>query len=125
MSGGLMGFFGKPADKVGADVRQNSILVDLFMKDVHPKTTKYGDFTFDYLYTSSEPISQSGNFGSVIYIKIESPVHEYVAVLPVDSKELQESIDKHQESFKILPPHLLKEKTRWLYFSMGTVFRSA
>lgn len=118
-----MGFFGKSVDKVGSDVRENSTAADLFMKKVHSETTKYGDFTFEYLYTNSEPITPDGSYGSVIYLKIDSPVHEYVATLPTDLQAIQESIDRHQEDFGALPAHLSKGKTRWLYFSMGKIFR--
>jgi len=120
--GFLSNLFGKPVDKVSSAVRQNSAEVDLFMKEVHPKISKYGDFTFEYLYTSSEQTTP-GTYGSVIYIRIESPKHEYVATLPTDLKTIQKSIDKHQENFSSLPDHISKELTHWLYFSMGTVFR--
>lgn len=115
--------FGKPVDKVGSNVRQNTELVDTHMTSVHSKIVKYGDFTFEYLYTSPEPISQGGTYGSVIYIKIDSPVHEYVAKLPIDLQVIQSSIDKHQKDFSALPSHLSKEMTRFLYANMGKVFR--
>ena len=114
---------GKKVDKVGADVRMNTDQVDSYMKEAHSEEFNYGDFTFEYLYTSSEPITQSGVYGSVIYIRIESPVHEYVAKLDVDKLEIHEAIDKHQDKFKHLPNHLSKEKTRWMYFNMGKIFR--
>ena len=62
-----MGFFssifGKPVDKVGIQVRENTALVDSHMQATHSEFAKYGDFTFEYLYTSPEPISQSGTYG--------------------------------------------------------------
>ena len=122
-----MGFFsslfGKPIDKVGSDVRQNTDAVDGYMKNIHASVFESGDFTFEYLYTSSEPITQSGAYGSVIYIRVESPSHEFVSVLSVDLPEIQTSIDKHQQKFNVLPNHLSKEKTRWMYFNMGKIFR--
>jgi hypothetical protein len=120
----LNGLFGKPVDRVGDDVRQNSVAADKYLKKAHSEIIQYGDFTFEYLYTNSEPISQGGAFGSVIYIMIESPVHEFVSTLPVDFLEIQESIDKHQENFQVLPDYLSVEKTRWLYFNMGKNFRA-
>jgi|LakMenEpi03Aug12_release.lakeMendotaPanAssembly.Ray.scaffolds.fasta_scaffold1230959_1 hypothetical protein len=122
-----MGFFsslfGKPVDKVGSHVRQNSNAVSAYMKNVHSNVCTFGDFNFEYLYTSSELISQNGEYGSVIYIRIESPKHEFVAALPADNKEIQKSIDKHQSKFSSLPDDLSKDKTRWMYFNMGTIFR--
>ncbi len=119
----LSSLFGKPVDKVGSDVRQNTDAVDTYMKSIHASVFQSGDFIFEYLYTSSEPITQSGVYGSVIYIRIESPSHEFVAGLPVDMPDIQNSIDKHQEKFSSLPNHLSKEKTRWMYFNMGKIFR--
>ena len=115
--------FGKPVDKVGSDVRQNTDLVDAHMKESHDQISEIGDFTFEYLYTSSEPITRSGDYGSVIYIRVQSPVHENVSSLPIDFKELQDSIDIHQLQNSVLPRHLSKEKTRWMYFNMGKIFR--
>jgi len=124
-----MGFFnslfGKPVDKVSSDIRQNSTSVDLFLNKIHSNIVQYGDFTFQYLYTNSEPIAQGGIYGSVIYIRIESTVHESLYQLPIDTKAIQDSIDKHQNDFKALPDNLLKDKTRWIYFNMGTKFRVA
>ena len=109
-----MGFFsslfGSPVDKV------------------FQKVTEYDDFTFEYLYTTSELITQDGEYGTVIYIRIDSKVHKNVAALPVDSKEIQDAIDKHQKEFKrridmALPE--TKEITRWLYFNLATMFRTA
>ena len=116
--------FGKPVDKVGSDVRKNTDAVDAYMKNIHSSVFESGDFNFEYLYTSSEPITQSGVYGSVIYIRIESPLHEFVNVLPVDMPEIQNSIDKHQQKFSALPNHLPNEKIRWLYFNMGKIFRA-
>jgi hypothetical protein len=123
--GFLSSLFGSPkvVDKVSSDVRLNTDQVDSYMQGVHGSDLKYGDFTFEYLYTSSEPITQSGTYGSVIYIRIESPVHDNVAALDVDTKEIQDAIDKHQEKFNVLPNHLSKDKTRWIYFNMGKKFR--
>lgn len=115
--------FGKPVDKVGSDVRLNTDAVDAYMKNTHASVFESGDFTFEYLYTNPEPITQSGVYGSVIYIRIESPSHEFVAGLPVDMPEIQASIDRHQQQFSTLPNHLSKEKTRWMYFNMGKIFR--
>ena len=115
--------FGKPVDKVSSQVRENTALVDSHMKATHSKVAKHGDFTFEYLYTSPEPISQSGTYGSVIYIRIESPVHEFVSTLPVDLKEIQASIDSHQKEFSSLPNNISKQITKFLYFNMGKTFR--
>lgn len=124
-----MGFFkslfGKPVDKVSSDVRQNSISVGLFLSKAHSNIVQYGDFTFQYLYTNSEPIAQGEIYGSVIHIRIESPVHESLYQLPIDTKTIQDSIDKHQNDFKSLPDNLSKDKTRWIYFNNGTKFRIA
>jgi hypothetical protein len=117
--------FGKPADKVSSQVRENTALVDLHMQTAHAKVVMYGDFTFEYLYTSPEPVTQGGTYGSVIYITVESPVHEYVSNLPVDFSEIQKAIDSHQKDFSSLPSNLSKELTKWLYFNMGKVFRVA
>jgi len=114
---------GKVVDKVPPEVRQNTEAVGVYMKSAHETTLAFGDFTFSYLYTSSEPITQGGVYGSVIYIKVDSPVHENIAGLEADSKDVQHSIDKHQAKFKVLPNHLSKEKTRWMYFNMGKIFR--
>lgn len=111
-------------DKVGPNVRQNTELVGTYMKGAHDGIQKFGDFTFEYLYTSSEQITQSGLYGSVIYIRVNSPVHENVALLAVDFKDIQRSIDEHQTKFKVLPDHLSKDVTRWLYFNMGKIFRT-
>jgi hypothetical protein len=119
----LSSLFGKPIDKVGSDVRQNTNAVEAYMKNTHASVFQAGDFNFEYLYTSSEPITQGGVYGSVIYIRIESPSHEFVAGLPVDMPEIQKSIDKHQQKFGALPSHLSNEKTRWMYFNMGKIFR--
>lgn len=121
--GFLSSMFGKPVDKVGADVRKNTELVDSHMKAVHIVPFQSGDFLFEYLYTSSEPITQSGIYGSVIYIRIQSPVHEHVAGLAADLAEIQSAIDAHQSKFNVLPSHLSKEKTRWMYFNLGKIFR--
>ena len=121
--GFLSSIFGKPVDRVSPIIRQNTDLVDAYMKSAHENTIQLGDFTFEYLYTSSEPITQNNVFGSVIYIRIESPVHEHVAGLSENSKDIQSSIDKHQEKFSSLPNHLDKDKTRWMYFNMGKIFR--
>ena len=115
--------FGKPVDKVSIQIRENTALVDSHMKAKHSKVAKYGDFTFKYLYTNPEPINQVGTYGSVIYIMVESPVHEYVSSLPLDFKEIQASIDSHQKDFGSLPSNLSKEMTKWLYFNMGKKFR--
>ncbi len=115
--------FRKTADKVGIEIRQNTDLVDTYMNSVHSDIVKYDDFTFEYLYTSPEPITQDGTYGSVIYIRIESPVHENVSSLPEDLEAIQDSINKHQNDFSNLPVHISKEKTRWLYFNMSKVFR--
>jgi hypothetical protein len=131
-----MGFFsslfGSPVDKVGSDIRENTEIVSTFMESFH-KVTEYDDFTFEYLYTASEVITQDGKYGSVIYIRIDSKVHENVAALPVDSKEIQDAIDKHQKEFKRridiamsdAPHPESKEITRWIYFSLATIFRTA
>jgi len=116
--------FGKPVDKVGPEVRLNTELVDAHMKVIHSNSFHSGDFIFEYLYTSSEQITSSGAFGSVIYIRVQSPVHESVAALPADSREVQASIDKHQKKFSSLPMNLSQSKTRWLYFNMGKIFRT-
>ena len=118
-------FFSKPTDKVSVDIRLNTDLVGSYMKNTHSKIIKFGDFTFEYLYTNSEPITLNGEYGSAIYIRIESPVHEYVSTLPADFPAIQKSIDQHQKKFSTLPNNLSKEKTRWLYFNMGKVFRIA
>jgi hypothetical protein len=115
--------FGKPADRVGGAVRRNSELVDAHMKKTHSVTTDYGDFRFEYLYTSSELVSQDGTYGSVIYIRVESSKHECVSSLPRDFRALQDSISEHQNDCGHLPNTLSKEMTRWLYFNMGTIFR--
>ena len=115
--------FGKPVDKVSSQVRENTALVDLYMKSAHSNVAKYEDFTFEYLYTSPEPVTQGGTYGSVIYIRVESPVHEYVSTLPVDLAAIQTAIDSHQKDFSSLPNNLSKELTKWLYFNMGKVFR--
>ena len=117
--------FGKTADKVGSDIRQNTELVDTHMNSIHSEILKYGDFTFEYLYTSPEPITQGGTYGSVIYICIESPVYDNVSSLPEDLEAIQDSINKHQNDFSNLPAHISKEMTRWLYFNMSKVFRVA
>ncbi len=116
--------FGKPADKVGIAIRENSTLVDTHMKSIHSDIVQYGDFTFEYLYTSNEPISSNGTYGSVIYIRVESPVHEFVSSLPKDFPEIQESIDKHQKQYSGLPNNISKQMTRWLYFNMTKNFRA-
>ncbi len=116
--------FGKPVDKVSSDIRTNSSRVETYM-DTFPKDFVYGDFTLSYFYTNSEPIAHGGVYGSVIYMMIDSPVHQFVSTLPVDYPDLQEAIDKHQEKFKNFPSSITKEKTKWLYFNMGKVFRNA
>jgi len=116
--------FGKPVDKVGPEVRLNTELVDSHMRGVHSCGFQSGDFIFEYLYTSSEPITPSGGYGSVIYIRVQSPVHDSVAALPVDSREVQASIDDHRKKFSPLPNNLSRDKTRWLYFNMGKIFRA-
>ncbi len=121
----ISSMFGKPVDKVGSDVRQNTSSVDSHMNIVHSKIVKYGDFTFEYLYTTPEPITEDGAYASVIYIRIESPVHGEVSILPNDFEALQESIDKHQKDFSELPAHISKGMTRWLYFNFNKVFRTA
>tara|TARA_B110000238_G_C15917216_1_gene348847 strand:- start:155 stop:514 length:360 start_codon:yes stop_codon:yes gene_type:complete len=117
-----MGIFS--SDNVGNDVRNNTELVDSHMRSV-PKIFRYNDFIFEYLYTTSEPITEDGKtYGSAIYIRIESSKDDfYVSSLPVNSKEIQEAIDKHQEEFGNLPGNLSKSLTKWLYFNMATVFR--
>ena len=126
-----MGFFsslfGSPVDKVASEIRLNTERVSIFM-ETFQKVTEYDDFTFEYLYTTSELITQDGEYGTVIYIRIDSKVHKNVAALPVDSKEIQDAIDKHQKEFKrridmALPE--TKEITRWLYFNLATMFRTA
>ncbi len=117
--------FSKAIDKVSVDIRLNSDLVNSHMENIHSEIVDFGDFTFEYLYTNSEPITLDGKYGSAIYIRIESPVHDYVSNLPVDLPTLQKSIDQHQKKFSALPNNLSKEKTRWLYFNMGKVFRIA
>ncbi|MDC1011583.1 hypothetical protein OAQ60_02615 [Methylophilaceae bacterium] len=126
-----MGFFsslfGSPVDKVASEIHLNTERVSIFM-ETFQKVTEYDDFTFEYLYTTSELITQDDKYGSVIYIKIDSKVHKNVAALPVDSKEIQDAIDKHQKEFKrridmALPE--TKEITRWIYFNLATMFRTA
>lgn len=114
--------FGKPVDKVPLSIRQNTDAVDAYMKEIHTDIVQFGDFTFEYLYTTSELITTNGEYGSAIYVRIESPVHEFVSTLPVDSPDIQNSIKLHQSQFKSLPNFLSKESTRWLYFNMGTIF---
>jgi len=130
---GFLSFlFGNPVDKVGSDIRENTERVSTYMETFH-KVTEYDDFTFEYLYTTSELITQDGKYGSAIYIRIDSKVHENVAALPVDSKEIQDAIDKHQKEFKKrlaigmsdAPHPESKEITRWLYFNLATIFRAA
>jgi hypothetical protein len=116
--------FGKPVDNVGAAIRENTVIVDAYMKECHSEIEEYGDFTFEYLYTTSEKINQTGDYGSVIYIRVDSPIHEHVANLPVSFSEIQEAIDEHQEDFNDLPEELSRDKTRWLYFNMMKVFRT-
>ena len=116
--------FGKPIDRVGPIVRSNTDQVDTFLKSSHPKSLELGDFTFEYLYTASEPINENGDFGSVIYIRIESSIHKEVSKLPFDDKQIQSAIDEHQNLHGSIPPNLLKDKTRWLYFNMSTIFRA-
>jgi hypothetical protein len=120
---GIFSFlFGKPIDKVPSHIRSNTDKVDSYMRQNHPESVRFGDFTFEYLYTTCEPITQYGDYGSVIYIRIESPVNEFVSALPVDSPDIQESIKSHQLNFQVLPGSISKESTRWLYFNMGKTF---
>jgi hypothetical protein len=119
-----MGFFGKKVDKVSSEIRENTTAVDSHLKKIHSNSASYDNFTFEYLYTSSEPISQFGDYGSVIYMRVDSPVHQPVYSLPVDSQAIQHAIDKHQKTYNALPTNLSKDKTRWIYFNMGTVFRA-
>ena len=125
---GFLSFmFGEPVDKVGSDIRRNTEIVSTYMETFR-KITEYDDFTFEYLYTSSELITDDGKYGSVIYMRVDSKAHENVAAFPVDSKEIQDAIDKHQKEFKrridmALPE--TKEITRWLYFNLATMFRTA
>jgi len=116
--------FGKPVDKVGGQVRQNTALVESHMKNVYSQNETYGDFELQYLYTSSEPISRVGEYGSVIYIRIESPAHEFVSALPADMPEIQRAIDEHQKKVQSFPSGISKDITKFLYFNMGKIFRS-
>ena len=116
--------FKPPADPVPQDVRKNSDLTDAYMKASHPKSIAIGDFIFEYLYTSNEPIDQAGTFGSVAYIRIGSDVHSNVFTLPADWKPLQVAIDEHQKAVLPLPAFISANKTRWLYFNMAKVFRT-
>jgi hypothetical protein len=93
------------------------------LRKTHSNKVQYEDFTFEYLYTNSEPIALGGVYGSVIYIRVDSTVHESVYMLPVDTKSIQDSINEHQKNFNNLPSNLSKETTKWLYFNMGTKFR--
>ena len=125
-----MGFFsslfGKRTlvDKVPPHIRRNAEATDQWMTESFPKKTKQEDFTFEYLYTHCEPIDQSGKYGSVVYIRIESPTHEHVSNLPIGFPAIETSIDGHQKFLGTLPAHLSKEDTRFLYFSMAKVFRA-
>ena len=116
--------FGKPIDNVGAAIRENTVAVKAYMKECHSEIEEYGDFTFEYLYTTSEKINQVGDYGSVIYIRVDSPIHEHVANLPVSFSEIQEAIDEHQEDFNDLPEETSRDKTRWLYFRAGECFEA-
>jgi hypothetical protein len=121
----LSSLFGKRTDKVGDQIRENSAIVDSIMKECHSEPAEYDDFVFEYLYTNSEPISDDAEYGSVIYIRVTSPVHEHVSNLPTDFRAIQEAINDHQSDFADLPEGVLREKTRWLYFNMMKVFRAA
>ena len=122
----LSKLFGKPklVDKVPPPIRVNTECVSTHMDTVHPKIEKIGDFTFEYLYTSPEPITRNGDYGSVIYIRIDSDVHESVPQLAIDFLPIQQSIDAHYEKYGRLPTSVNKDVTRFLYFSLGRVFRT-
>jgi len=77
---------GKVVDKVAPEVRRNTEAVGVYMKSAHETKSAFSDFTFSYLYTISEPITQGGVYGSVIYTKVDSPVHANIAGLEADSK---------------------------------------
>jgi len=122
----LSKLFGKPklVDKVPPPIRVNTECVSKHMETLHPKIEKIGDFTFEYLYTSPEPITQNGDYGSVIYIRIGSDVHENVPQLENDFSPIQQSIDAHYAKYGKLPTNVSKDVTRFLYFNMGKVFRT-
>jgi hypothetical protein len=115
--------FGRPVDKVSPEIRLNSELAGEYMKEAHPSAIQFGDFVFEYLYVNSEPITQSGIYGSVIYIRVTSSENKNLAGLPTDSSDIQNSIDEHQAKYSDLPRNLFQDKTRWMYFNMGTIFR--
>ena len=117
--------FGKPIDKVSIEIRKNTELVKSYMENTHSEIITYGDFTFEYMYTTSELITKGGGYGSVIYIRIESNVHEFLPSLPDNFEPIQESIERHLRDFNNLPNNLSKEKTRWLYFNSGKIFHTA
>lgn len=125
-----MGFFssifGKPTlvDKVPPHIRQNAAVVGEWIRSSFPKKIKHGDFTFEYLYTHCEPIDQNGKYGAVVYICIESLVHEYVSNLPIGFPKLDTAINEHRARFNNLPSNISKGDTRFLYFNMGKVFRA-
>jgi hypothetical protein len=122
----LSALFGKPklVDKVPSDIRQISRDVEVHMQQVHANMQRAGDFTFEYLYTHCEPVDSHGPYAPVIYIRVDSPIHQYVCQLPVNSVDIQAAIDKHQAEFGEFPENLPKARIRWLYFNMHVAFRA-
>jgi hypothetical protein len=116
--------FGKPIDKVGQEIRSNTDWLDGYMQEVHSEVIQYSDFTFEYLYTTSEQITENGDYGSVIYIRVERSNGEDLSSVSHDDQPIQKSIDKHQEEFGSIEGLPCPNKTRWLYFNMRTIFRA-